>query len=323
VQPSYLRGLLGTLQSPAPQVNALPFDIKFQNKLPVPISIFWLDTNGIRGTQVDVLANDSAEFQSYDQDWFIAVTASSGSFVGVVATSVSASSQIYTFDYLSLLAPNDIGPVPQPNSDQPIPSDSPLVLVGCGTALDGKTIIVREQYWQRSPESYCLAPKETRTFSVTIMNGRQETSSDTETVSQNLSTSATGGWGPISASISASLSKTSVHSQQVSVQTQTVRYSSQTLTNSSEKNVALYFKWSLIDMVTILGPKANPLSSVVMSVEPALVSGPFDPAGLAPPPGRLIRKAPVGPEPAALPPPMKRAREAAARLEWQDGLVSE
>jgi hypothetical protein len=322
VQQSYLNALLGTLASPS-NPTGQQYQISFRNKLPISIQISWLDNNGLR-QPIEVIPPNglSQPTPAYVQDWFLATSATSGSFIGAVCFT-DQSRLTLTFDSHSLLSPNDIGPIPAPNSDQVIPGDSPQVLVGCGlVAGAGPNCVVREQAWQRSPESYCLAPGETKTVSVTVMDGRQETTTDSATVSSSLSTSASAGWGPISTSISASLSSSSTHSQQVTIQTQTVRYVSETLSNNTQ-NIAMYFRWCLIDVVTVVDPNGKPLASVVVNQAPTIITGPFNPSSLPAPPSSVRRSAPAisAAVAAKLPSYMQRSIEVARALRAQDLLL--
>lgn len=223
--------------------------------------------------------------------YYKATVAATGALVTVFACSGTTS---LVLDRTSLNPPNDIGPIPVPTMELPIPiepqpspvvegstmvipPDSPRVLVAFGTTVDGN-IITREQYWARQNDSLCLAGHETRTVSYTVTSGKQQTSSDMKTLETSLGLSAGGGWGPVSASLSASLSRTSTSFQQVTVTEQTTAYLSNTIHNPDIEPVA-YFRWQLMDVITVLGnastSTATPLSSLIQAQNPTIVMGPY------------------------------------------------
>ncbi|WP_328326124.1 MULTISPECIES: hypothetical protein [unclassified Streptomyces] len=87
--------------------------------------------------------------------------------------------------------------------------------------------------------------------------------------------SASAGWGPFSASVSASLSESSTTSQQLTVSTQTTSYVSTTFHNLGA-NPEMNFFWQLTDVATVYDKDGIPLSSVILGEAPAVVSGPWD-----------------------------------------------
>ncbi len=268
---TFQQALLGTLSSPEPQ-PANDFGISFRNTLASPISVFWLDPSGRRSFVCGVRPSGASvvEIQAQPGDYFIATCGLTGAFVGVVTIAEKSADNSYVFSAGSLTAPFDIGPLPVSTADTPIPGDSPAVVVGSGQ-LNNRNIVIRTQCWQRSPDSFCLAPGETRQVTLTITEGRQDTSSDVESATSSVSASASAGWGPFSASVSASLTTTSTHSQSMTVQAQTSRFVSEALTNT-QTATQLYLKWSLLDVVSIFDAGDAPLSSLVQTLAPTLVS---------------------------------------------------
>jgi hypothetical protein len=171
-----------------------------------------------------------------------------------------------------LPSPGDIGPVPVPSVEVPIPNDSPSVLVATGRGRDSEgavTYVARAQFWKRSGDSITLASKEEVTTSYTTMTGIQETSSRTETVAESVSASAAAGWGPVSASLSASLN-TSTTSFQQYVSTRTdVRFESRTY--NPEQGSRMIFRWQLFDVVTIWSAANKVLAQVTTAQQPDIV----------------------------------------------------
>jgi hypothetical protein len=135
--------------------------------------------------------------------------------------------------------------------------------------------VTREQFWHCTGESYSLAPGESRTVSYTATHGMQESSSDSETTNASVGVSASAGWGPFSASVSASLSESSTTSQQLTVSTQTTSFVSSSYVNLGEHSELNLF-WQLTDIATVYDSTGLPLSSVVSGEAPTLVSGPWE-----------------------------------------------
>ncbi|UWE12766.1 hypothetical protein [Actinacidiphila bryophytorum] len=182
--------------------------------------------------------------------------------------------QLTTLSGADLLDPNDIGEVPMPRPTMVIPPDGPRILVGTGRLPNGNTVS-REQFWQRQPESYSIAPGQTKTVTYTATSGRQESSSDEKTVNESVSATAGVGWGPFSASVSAALSTSSTTSQQVTVTTQATSFVSNEYENKNSYPQMLLF-WQLVDVVTVFDAEGNPLSSLVTGTQPVVISGPWN-----------------------------------------------
>lgn len=274
-------------------------NLSLTNSLPFSVYVFELTTTGdfagippdgssaAPGTPGILLApGECLTFQSYNSYAFFLLTAAySGGFVCVFQVPGVGGSVQITSDLL--LEPNSIGPIPQPNQLQVIPPDSQCVVVGCGMA--GTVCVVREQYWRRLPDSYTIAPGQTKTISFTTVEGMQNTSSSQVTIAAQMGTSASAGWGPISASISASLSASSTSFQQLTLSSETTSYVSETLTGMSsgddQATTQMYLYWQLMDIVNLVDPTSNlVLGSIVSGAKPIVISGPFDPNALPAPP---------------------------------------
>lgn len=204
--------------------------------------------------------------------WLARVSAS-GAFAAVFEMG-DRRRQLTTLSGADLLDPNDIGEVPVPSRTKVIPPDGPRILVGTGKLPVGNTVS-REQFWQRQPESYSIAPGQTKTVTYTATSGTQDSSSNEETVNKSVSASASAGWGPISASVSAALSTSSTTSQQVTVTTQTTSFVANEYENKNDYPEMLLF-WQLVDVVTVFDPDGNPLSSIVSGTQPVVISGPWN-----------------------------------------------
>lgn len=315
--------LTRTLASPAARAEdaAATGAVTIINQLPIPLYLYVL---GADGAQMPVLDGDLAPV-------VVAASAAPGGTPTVVANMTPGAfcnlNTVYSGAYVTsfqvpvtggedapgpvvvgpavLAAPNHIGPIPQPNTLMPIPTDSPRVLVGC-SVLAHQNILCREQYWERAGDSYVMAPGTRRTVSTTTTSGIQKTSSEQYDISLALGFSASAGWGPISASISGSLSASSSTMQQVFVSNEVTQYESLELSNTTDAT-QMFFRWQLMDVFTIFAPVtgqqtatlaapppvnpppsapggAGPIASIVMAESPTLISDAYDPANLPPPP---------------------------------------
>lgn len=210
------------------------------------------------------------------QKYVIFTSAMSGAFACVLEippNNTEANPLIPT--HQSLCKPNNIGLPPAPTLDAMIPSDSMRVIVGCGHTPSGNCI-VREQFWQLQAESYCLAAGEKKTVSQTITTGMQRTSSELKVVAESIGVSVSGGWGPVSASATASLSASSTSFQQISLTTEVSTFEQTVLENTAPVS-RMFLKWQLMDVITVYSKDHfTPLGSIVSALKPVLVTGPWE-----------------------------------------------
>ncbi|TQM62506.1 hypothetical protein [Humibacillus xanthopallidus] len=285
-------------QLPSPPGSQIIYSAKsstavtVDNRLPIPILVVQLDTSGAHcDPVVPVPATSSEVLHSWYGNGYAAVLApATGGFIcflGPLPGTPTATT--FTVDADALLRPNAIGPVPLPTNDSIIPADSARVVVGCGQAANGANLL-REQYWQRLPESTTLSPDELLTRATTVVSGMSDTTSAQQELQSSLGLSASGGWGAVSASVSSTLSLSSTSFQQVTVTTESTIFNSSTFDNSGSGGAYLLF-WQLTDVVTVLDASGQPKASVVTAIPPAIVARhtlPGDvaqftvPAGLAP-----------------------------------------
>lgn len=279
--------LSGALRSPEKPTSG---KVIFQNKLQVPL---WLGVLGPDGAVYPVIKRKPRSSVTFGGplNWYWVTWSSDGALAAVFGpTDDTASDLVIPVGPADLCAPGDIGPVPAPTTEIPIPNDSPSILVGCGTGTTSakhSTCVTRAQFWKRSGDSITLAPNESVTTSYTSTTGMQETSSDTKTVAESLSASVSAGWGPVSASISASLntSETSVH-QYVATQTDT-RFESRSYA-ADPSGTRTIIRWQLYDVVTVsLAENEKKISQVTTAQHPDLARVY---------PEKEIGAAPAGPE---------------------------
>jgi hypothetical protein len=272
MQPLLREYLAGTLVSEgSPQTG----QVTVANYLGVPVWAGFLATDGYVYPAFEVPATSTPVGANRPVNWYWLIWALDGSlaavFPGAPPPAGSLSVRIVGAD---LSSPGDIGPVPVPSAEIPIPNDSPSVLVGTGQGRDsaGKsTYMTRAQFWKRSGDSITLAPGEEVTTGYTSMTGIQETSSDTKTVAESVSASLSAGWGPVSASLSASLNSSSTSFQQyVSTQADT-RFESRTYKGDAA-GTRMIFRWQLYDVVTIsLATDKKVLAQVTTAQHPDIV----------------------------------------------------
>lgn len=281
---TYQKALNGTLRSVARGDEGT---LVITNDTPVHLDLFWIDDlgdhagynertkqweGGYPGTRLDP-GGGQMMVTTWPGQYWLARGSLSGAFVAVIEMTDRAR-QLATLSGAHLLNPNDIGDVPMPSGAMVIPPDGPRILVGAGK-LPNLNTVTREQFWQRQPESYSLAPGQTKTVNYTASSGMQDSSSTSDTVAKSVGASLSAGWGPVSASVSASLSSSSTTSQQVTTTTQTTSFVSNEYKNLTDAPEMMLL-WQLVDVVTVFDPKGTPLSSIVSGTQPVVISGPWN-----------------------------------------------
>ena len=285
----YQAALNGTLAS---QGGYEVDDVWLVNSTDVALSLSWLDYSGQRtgsvngawvpggrGTLLPAHGGTVSLGNTLNQNYFLLTSNYSGAFAAVI--NFDQSGQTIELTPAFFLDPDDIGAVPQPTSQVIIPGNSPRVVVGCGHLPNGNDV-GREQFWQRMPDSYTLAPGETRTVSYTVTSGMTSTSSSQQTVEASVGVSASAGWGPVSAHVSANLSASSTSFQELSLTSQTTSFNQNVYVNSTE-HPQMMLVWQLIDATTIFDAQGIPQASVITGTQPVIVEGPYDPGQLPAP----------------------------------------
>lgn len=289
----YIQALKGTLASPKDRTATPKFTPRIDNAFDIPVSVVWLTAEGYQdvSTMKTIAPGCGVSMRAGKDDvhlagdCFLVTSRDTGGFMCAVKLAAMNAKEhpknVYIVGPHDLVQPGDIGPLPEPTPDQPIPNDSPRVVVGASSFkkpaddTHGKTHyhhfrIVREQFWHRGANSYSLAPDEERTVNLTTTSGRQQMSSEETTVQKSLDLGVAVGWGPISASISSSLSSTTTGFQQMTISEQSTAYVSTVLKNhTTETRTVLY--WQLIDIVTVFDFDGKAVSSVSQAANPTLV----------------------------------------------------
>ena len=269
--------LAGHLVSPA---EGGLFTCTITNQLDVPLDGYVVQQNARQVYRRTIPAGGSVSANPQDGAHWVFRSAPTGSFACVITFASGTTS--YVIDDASLTAPNDIGPLPRPNSQMVVPCASQSVMVGCGR-LPTENHCCREQFWSLIGKSYCLAVGESSVVNSTLTTGVQSTSSSEQTVSASVTGSAQAGWGPTSASISASLQGSNTVNQQLSVSAQTTRYISDKLENKGS-STAMVLMWQLRDIVYVYDRTGVQLASIDQSQNPIMIASPVDPGTLPPPP---------------------------------------
>lgn len=254
-------------------------------RIPVAVTPWSFDAEGVPRFALTIKPGEKVEEVLAVDSYALVEDAIQGAFIGVMhltgqgVAQVLPSGRLYPASVSSnatlLLKPGDIGPIPLPTTDIPLPNDSTAVLVGAGMALTGN-VVARTQQYRRTADSMSLAPGEERNISITTLNGMQEESSDTTTVATSVNASASAGWGPVSASVDASLSTSSTLSHTYTVSASTQRFDEVIYKNTSEQ-VETLFAWQLFDVVTIHDPTKNnqAIATLVSARPPAFFMGPY------------------------------------------------
>lgn len=274
----YVKALKGELKSPKGEheewelkILAVWYEDGEFEKFPILlVKIYWISDTGqnILLGVVDLSNNGFIQQVKIPSDSYILVTTFDGAFISVFQ--VDSKKRIYYLTYDMFCIPNDIGPIPQPNKDVPIPQDSIPVIVGAGYIKKTNSLFLRKQFWQKMSDSYTLAPGENRTVGVTLSSGISEASSSIDTVSKSISASSSAGWGAISASISASMNTAHTSMNSYTVTEQKTSYETNTLVNNASVPVML-IRWQICDIVLISEGEGKDVASIISYVDPCLV----------------------------------------------------
>lgn len=292
-RPDIAAALAGTLTSPQEPPAEQWFQFAIENHTAIPIFFRQVFPDGTLAPPFGLTATrgipphgSQVVHGGYAGEKVLIVSAVTGAFMTVLTLAGPATYKVAGDVHV---APNNIGP-PPPAGHVLIPTDSQRVLVGSGRLRDG-SLVTREQYWRRSDDSFVIGAGETRTASTTTTVGMQQTSSSLSTVSASLNTSASAGWGPVSASVSASLNATSTTYQQLDLTSESTSYVSNTLDNSLGKTAMAYMRWQLMDVITMFAHASEghgpvPIASIITGQQPLVLSAPYDPSQLPPAPER-------------------------------------
>jgi hypothetical protein len=297
-QSSNVPGAVSSTRSSNPVGPAQINPVNISNRLPLDLVVYLVEADGEHsGWTVPTTTGDAtpqpgkpgigvmpgaflaiSNWQS--GDIALVLTRSTGGFVCIYEFPDTTPQQqpiTVSIDNTVLCAPNDIGspPTPDPGRGIVIPPDGTRILVGCGKTATGP--ILREQLWQRMPNSLCLAPGETRTLSYTTSFGLESMSSEESTLTATLGLSVNAGWGPISASVNASLNRSSSSFHSLAVTSQQTTYNEETFTNPSTTSSMAVLMWQLVDVITFLDAGGHAKAVLVTGQAPPVPSAAFDP----------------------------------------------
>lgn len=275
MHPLYQSALKGTLVSYMASAEVGP--LTFVNKLPIPVWVAWLGSDGRIQARFPLKPTESHTFSSSSPGYaYVVLTMDSGAFVCAYKHDLASGSSVL-IDEKMLCKPNELGDRPEPTKLCPIPRDTQPILVGVGTIVNSNplTSISRQQYWRLAPDSYVLAPGEKRSVGFEETSGMQSTTSTEDSLSTSLGLGLNVGWGPISASMSASITSTSTTMQQVVLTNETTRHESVELNNTSPDPV-MYLYWQMMEIVTVFHA-LKPVATTTSGLRPVLVSKAYDP----------------------------------------------
>jgi hypothetical protein len=178
-----------------------------------------------------------------------------------------------------------------------VPPGSTRTLVGAGelevpkesNPSESRTLVIlHEQLWRPATTSFPIAPYEEKRVVLVQTTGVSDTSTREDTIATTLGLGLSAGWGPISASISASFSSSSrtSHSQTIS----SLNQISTELKIRNGSSDALVIYWELVDIYSLIWAGGTKIQGTVETVQaPSLVRvypkgalQPWDP----PPPAR-------------------------------------
>ncbi|MER5988778.1 hypothetical protein [Streptomyces sp. NPDC001787] len=267
-------------------------DLTLSNQLTFPVAVYLISDSGWWIGGLDNIFSEPPGYPGlvipawgrldfateFDLGWYVLfLNAYSGAFVTVMQVQSATYSPESGRNWLIanpsyLVDPSDIGPVPEPNASVVIPPDSPRVVVGSGPLNETGNTVVREQYWQRLPDSYSIAAGARRTISYSTTSGMESTTSEQTTLAASVTGSTTAGWGPVSATLTASLSDNSTNFQQTSTTVERTAFVSQTYDNTDNLASRIVFYWQLTNVLTVFDPDGNALASLIYGTEsPAVI----------------------------------------------------
>ena len=241
---TYLQALTGQLKS----INSnTAITVQFENNTDISINLVWLDYNGLQRTYETIAPHSTGTISTYVTHPWMFTAKATGGFIGAVV--IAAGQTSVSIDYSQLVEPNDIGPPPAKTATMLIPPDGPRVVIEAALTETG-AVLLREQYWRMASSSYSLAVGESKVIQYVTRTGVEQTSSTQQTIAAEVGASATGGWGPISASITSTLSTTSTTSRSFTVTEERTVDVVIELDNTTQSDITV-FQWQLIDEVTI------------------------------------------------------------------------
>lgn len=273
MDPIYEQALLGQLKSIQTQPTQ---SFEFQNHTSVDLGVFILEKDGRRTFLGPLNAGLKLAAHALTGTAFVLTANATGGFVAAFVISADPKKNQIDLNSTFFVEPNDIGAMPSRTSTMLIPADGPRVVIEAAihkaprpNQAPEQMLLIREQYWRLAGSSYALAKKEKKIVEYVRRTGMEQTSSSQKTLSAELTGSASGGWGPVSASISASLSMTSSTNRSFTVTEETTVDIVEELDNSTGTEDITIFHWQLIDEVTVV-KAGQPVASLAMAQAPAI-----------------------------------------------------
>ncbi len=185
---------------------------------------------------------------------------STGGLVAVY-TQAETSNANLSITNQNLNGPFEGPPPPAKLSSSLLPVTPTTTVVGFGFfGLNSQIAVIREQYWIALTSSISVAPGETKQCAYTVSTGVSRSETDSKSIDASGSVSASAGWGPLSGSISASLSVSSSKTQTVELREETTTSVVETYTNdASSTKTNIYINWQLMDRISLIQQPPNAL----------------------------------------------------------------
>jgi hypothetical protein len=249
-------------------------------EIPVAVMVYLVSADGRRyvsakmpGGSVKTPRSTDVNAPTADLLTYVLVEATSGAFIAGINAQVGDTVTIGPDSLRPVNSPglpSGPGELPTPsNSGSPLPADSPPVLVAAGVVGANGNILARTQHWQKSDDSYSLPGCSSLTVSFTQSSGITQSSSTMEQLSTQVGFSATVGWGPISSSISASMSQSSSSTQDVSVSETSEATVIREFNNRTTVPMVVY-QWQLVDRILVIDSSYSLIGMIENIVEPAV-----------------------------------------------------
>lgn len=244
-----------------PAVPPNVFTVPVQNALPLAIQVFERDPSTGEARYRETLAEGQAKTITTLAPTLRILLAADGAIVCDVPLPITT--QKLVIESTKLTGPNRVPPPVGPSASLLIPPDSVPWVVGVGLygSDPAKPIVfLREQFWRKGPESFSLPPQSSLQKILRQTSGRTATSSTTAEVTKELSLQATAGWGPFSATVSASLSTTSQRTDTLTVREESTASIEQAFSNDTDNSV-LVCLWQLVERIRVV--KSGKLAAAI------------------------------------------------------------
>ena len=251
------------------ELKTYDYEVEIKNDLPIPIKIMRLVSgksdvdNSFAAIKVE--ANKECRNCPIPPGKYLVTENIMGGLISVFEVNKLETKVIIS--NMKLRRPNSLGLPPESSFISPIQNTRKVLMSAsvidhdpAGLFNDGEItkdengiyLLLAYQDWEQSIESHSLAPLESKTIQFTETAGREETTSESQSLDKSISTSVSGGWGPVSASVSASINQNSTHEHSVTLDSRKTSYQEKYFENPYIDASIIIFFWQLGDSYVLI-----------------------------------------------------------------------